>query len=1069
MRIAAKVAQLFIQSKITVLLMVAFLAIGLYSGTLIPREEEPQINLPSVDILVNYPGASAQEVETRVARPLEKVVLNIEGVEYVYSTSMPNRAVLSVLFYVGEDVEKSLVKLYNELVRNLDEIPENIGMPLIKSRSIDDVPIMGLTLWSETYSDFELRRLAQELDNEIKKIYDVAQTDILGGRSREVRVSLNKDQLLRYGLTPMDIARQIEGANQELASGSFSRKDEEFLVQSGNFLRTAEDVRNLIVGLQDSSPIYLSQVAEVQDGPGESSQYVRYGQGRHHTEGPAREAPAVTIAIGKRSGADAMSVAEKINDKIEFLKTNLIPEEVTVSVTRNYGKTASEKVNELLSHLLVAILAVSLLVWLSMGWRGALVVFLSVPVSFALTVFVYYLFGYTLNRITLFALVFVTGIVVDDSIIVAENMHRHFSMNKNRSFREAAMYAINEVGNPTILATLIVVAAILPMIFVRGLMGPYMSPMPVGASMAMMFSLLVAFIITPWLAFHLFRTEQHLQDKPYSVEGSRFYKFYQRTLRPMLEQPRKRWLFLSLMTLVLLGSLTLFYFRVVTVKMLPFDDKAEFQVVIDMPEGTTLERTAAATNELATVVRENRHVINYQSYVGTHSPINFNGLVRHYDFRQAPYQADIQVNITDKHERRLKSHDIAKAMREELAPLAERLGADIKVVEMPPGPPVRSTLVAEVYGPDLETQRSVAGQVRQLFEATDGIVDVDWEVEADQREYQFAVDKEKAQLHGMSTRRIISNLHTGLRGRVVGKLYQKKEKEPLSIRLRLPEAERSGIGELRSIPVRSHNGQVMQIGDFVNVQSQMKNKSIHRKNQQRVVYVTGDLAGDQESPVYAILDLDDKLQNLDLPAGSSLRQYFTEQPFLDDAYTLKWDGEWRITYEVFRDLGAAFAVSLVIIYLLIVSWFQSFRAPLVMLIAVPLSLIGIVLGHWLLGAFFTATSMIGMIALAGIMVRNSVLLIDFVNLRLADGYSLKEAVIESATVRTLPILLTAGTVVLGAFIILFDPIFQGLAISLMGGSLASTALTLLVVPLVYYMINKRQMEKRGRVDEEEMD
>ncbi len=1056
---AGQIARLFINSKLTPLLMAAFLGIGLYSAWLTPREEEPQIDVPIADIFVGYPGASPQEVERRVVEPLERIASNIEGVEYVYSTSMPGQGMLIVRYYVGEDVERSLVKLYNEIVKHMDRMPPGVTLPLIKTRSIDDVPMLALTLWSERYDDFQLRRIAEELAAEVKKIKDVAAVHLIGGRARQIRVALDPDRLAGFGLDPIAVTGMIRSANAQRASGSFSAQDTEFLVETGNFLSSSDDVANLVVGVHDGRPVYLRDVAEVIDGPEEPVQYVGFGAGAAYASAarPEGVAPAVTLALAKRPGADAMRLAEQILGKVETLEASLLPSDVHVAVTRNYGETASEKVGELLMHLLGAVLAVTLVVGLAMGWRGGLVVFLSVPITFALTLFVYYMFGYTLNRITLFALVFVTGIVVDDSIIIAENMHRHFKMRR-LPFLQAALYSINEVGNPTILATFTVIASVLPMAFVSGLMGPYMSPMPIGASMAMLFSLLVALMITPWLAYRFFKNEEskpHNREKEYRLEETPIYRIYAATIRPMLESARKRWAFIGGVTVLLLASMLLFYFKLVAVKMLPFDNKNEFQVIVDMPEGTTLERTAAVTRELAAYLAEQPEVTTFQTYAGTAAPINFNGLVRHYDLRRGANVADLQVNLLGKGERDLQSHDIARRVRPTLQAIGARYGANVKIAEAPPGPPVVSTLVAEIYGPDYEAQRDVARQVRDLFESTDGVVDVDWMVEDDQVEYKLEIDKEKALLAGVPPQRIVDAVALALGGTDASTLYQERDVATVPITLRLAQRDRTGLEDLERLHVQAMSGALIPVADLVTIREQTRDKAIYRKNQQRVIYVTGDVAGELESPVYAIMDLQKKLGSIELPAGYRLGELYTRQPADEENFALKWDGEWHITYEVFRDLGIAFAVVLVIIYMLIVGWFQDLTAPFVLMVAIPLSLVGILVGHWLLGAFFTATSMIGMIALAGVMVRNSVLLIDFINLRLEEGAPLKQAVIEAGAVRTMPILLTAGTVVIGAVVILFDPIFQGLAISLMGGSLASTALTLLIVPLIYFMVQSR--------------
>jgi len=1058
--IAGKIAKAFINSKLTPLLMMAFLAIGLYTAYLTPSEEEPQINVPTADIFLRYPGSTPKEVENRVVVPLEKTVSNIDGVKYVYSRSMPGQAMLTVRFKVGENVESSLVKLYNEMIKNMDRMPSGVGMPMVKSRSIDDVPVLSLTLWSNKYSDYQLRRVAEELGLQVKQIQNVAKTNITGGRPRQIRVTLNKDKMAAHHVDPLRIAQQIKGANQQLNAGSFSRNDQEYLVKTGNFFEGAKDVGKLVVGSYRGKPVYLNNVAKVEDGPSEPSQYVSFGFGaaakNTYEVNKSGSYPAVTLSIAKRKGTDAMRIADKVLEKTHELQGSLIPSDMHLSVTRNYGETASDKVGELLLHLFIAILAVTVLVTLTMGWRSGIVVFASIPVTFALTLFVYYMFGYTLNRITLFALVFVTGIVVDDSIIIVENMDRHFHMRK-LPFFQAAIASINEVGNPTILATFTVIAAVLPMAFVSGLMGPYMSPMPIGASIAMLFSLMVALVITPWLAYRFLKYEDsEVGHHEYNLEDSLIYKLYVKILYPLIESSWKRWSFIGAVVLMLIGSLALFYFKVVAVKMLPFDNKKEIQVVIDMPEGSTLERTNAAAKDIASSLQKVPQLVDYQIYSGTSSPINFNGLVRHYDLRRGPTVADIQLNLLPKGDREKQSHEIAKSIRPRVDKVAARYNANVKVVEVPPGPPVRSTLVAEIYGPNFKKQRQLASKVKNIFNHTKDVVDVDWTVNADQTEYKFVVDKEKAALAGVSSQQVVQTIAMALHGKDVSKVYKGNEVEPVPIHLQLPKEQRSSVEDLKKIYVQSHTGKMIPVADLVHVKEVTQPKYINRKNQRRVIYVTGDVAGQLESPIYAILNMGPKLGNLDMPKGYSFSQLYTKAPFSDANYALKWDGEWHITYQVFRDLGIAFGIVLLIIYMLIIGWFQDFKVPIIMMVAIPLSLVGIVLGHWIMGAFFTATSMIGMIALAGIMVRNSVLLIDFVKIRLEDGVPLKEAVIESGAVRTRPILLTTGAVVIGAFVIIFDPIFQGLAISLIGGAFASTALTLVIVPLIYYMAEKHK-------------
>lgn len=1066
--ISGKIAGAFIKSKLSILLMFAFMLLGIFSILFIPREEEPQIEVPMADIMIGYPGATPQEVESGVVQPVEKIISNIKGVENVYSTSMNGMAMLTVQFYVGEDVERSLVKLYNELMKNMDRMPQGATMPLVKTRAIDDVPALSFTLWSDKMGDYQIRQVAEVVGNEIKKIPDVAQVNIIGGQSRQVKVQLDKDKMAESKVAFGSITQSLQANNAQMHSGNIVTGDVVYSVQTGNFFANVDEVKNLIVGTNNNQPVYLHQIAEVEDGPEVPQRYVSFGYGVAQADKKANmpdDYSAVTISVAKKKGADAMKLAEVVIDKVEHLKKDVITNDLNVEVTRNYGETASHKVSELLWHLSIAIIVVTIFVMLAMGWRGGLVVFLSVPVTFALTLFAYYFLGYTLNRITLFALVFVTGIVVDDSIVIAENMHRHFKMKKLPPL-QAALYAINEVGNPTILATLTVIAAVLPMAFVSGMMGPYMSPMPIGASIAMIFSLLIALTLTPYFGYLFLRhkdkkgegKESHEEESEPTLHQTKIYKIYASVVTPFLESRKKRWVFMISLTVVLLSSFVLFYTKSVPVKMLPFDNKNEFQVVIDMPEGTTLERTAAVTKELAVYVSKNDKVTNYQTYVGASAPISFNGLVRHYDMRMGENVADIQVNLVDKGERSEQSHDIAKSMREGLQAIGKKYNANVKVVEVPPGPPVMSTIVAEIYGPDYNQQIAVAKQVKDMLIATDNVVDVDWTVEDDQTEYKFEVDKEKAMKLGIPTAQIVQNMRAALSGMPVGVLHQPSTVNQVGIVLQLPEKEKSSIEDVLSMKVVNQQGMAIPVGDLVKVTKGEKEKSIFRKNQKRVVYVLTEVAGELESPVYVISDVSDRLSEIKLPEGYTLSEEYSQQPKFEDNFSLKWDGEWQITYDVFRDLGLAFLFVLIIIYVLIVGWFQNFVTPLVQLAAIPLSLIGIIVGHWIMGAYFSAPSMIGFIALAGIMVRNSVLLIDFIDIRLKDGVPLKQAILEAGAVRSTPIVLTAGGVVLGAIVILFDPIFQGLAISLIGGTITSTVLTLIVVPLLYYKMLKNKIK-----------
>ncbi len=1059
---AGRIGRFFADSKLTPLLVIMALVLGAAAVGLTPREEEPQIVVPVVDIFVGLPGASPAEVETRVTLQLEKRMWEIPGVEYVYSSSMPGAALITVRFHVGDDEEDSLVRVHQKLMSGADLVPRDSTPWLVKSRTIDDVPVLALTLSSRGRDSSDLRRIAMELRRAISSLDDISTVDVVGGQRRQIRVDLDAQRLAAHNVDPSAIAGALQMQNLAAPVGTFEAADRELLVETGAFLASVDDVAALVVGVYQGRPVKLEDVADVSDGGEEPSNYVFFMPGAAarakgiETEAGADEVrSAVTVSISKRKGADAYAVVQRVMGRVAELRRTVIPETVDVTVTRDYGATAKQKADELLMHLIVAIISVTVVIGLALGWRGALVVFISVPVSFALTLFVYYIFGYTLNRVTLFALIFVTGIVVDDSIIVVENIVRHQAMG-TRSRMRAALEAVNEVGNPTILATLTVIAAVLPMAFVRGLMGPYMRPMPVGASLAMIFSLLVALTVAPWFAVRLLRGGKAHNGAGESVESTMTYRVYRRLLAPLLGNTLYRWAFLGGIVVLLLFSVALVPLNWVNVKMLPFDDKSEVQVMLDLPEGTTLETSARVTTELASELSKMADVTDLQLYVGTSAPINFNGLMRHYDLRSTANAADIQVNLLPKKERAEQSHDIARRMR----PIVERIAAkhDIqaRIVEIPPGPPVLSTLVAEVYGPDRASRIATAERVREIFAAADGVVDVDWLVETPQPKVVFEVDHEKAALHGVSAATIARTLRLAVAGEDAGVLHDPVELEPVAIRLRLPRSERSSVAALSELRLMSTRGAMVPLSELVRVTESQLDASLHRKNLRPVVYVLGEVAGTQESPVYAMLAMGDAVSALPSPDGSVVEQYFRDEPPSDDRVAVRWDGEWAITYEVFRDLGGAFGAALVLIYVLITGWFGSFRTPLVMMIAIPLALVGVLPGHQMFGAYFTATSMIGFIALAGIMVRNSVLLIDFVDQALAAGRTLDAAVLEAGAVRFRPILLTAGTVVVGAVVILFDPIFQGLAIALMMGALASTVLTLLVVPLVHFMVQKRR-------------
>jgi multidrug efflux pump subunit AcrB len=1048
--IAGRLAKAGISSKLTPLFIGAALLIGAFAVWKLPREEEPQIIVPMIDVFVQMPGVSAHEVEERVTKPMEKLLWEIPGVEYIYSTSSPGGSLAIVRFYVGQDEEKSIVRLNQKLLANFDLIPPGASQPLVKPRSIDDVPILALTLSSRCYGDFELRQIASQLDDTIKQVPDVSAVTLIGGQRREVRIVLDPAKLSGYQMSPLQVVGALGLSNRRLPSGQFDSGNREYVLETGEFLRTSEDVRNVVVGVAGDKPVFVRNVAEVVDGGAEPTEYVRM------VNAASKESlPAVTIAIAKRKGTNAVEVAGNVLHRIEPLKGVVIPADVKLDITRQYGETAAEKSNELLLHMLIAVISVSLLIALTLGLRESLIVFLAIPVTLALTLAVFYLYGYTLNRITLFALIFSIGILVDDAIVVVENIVRHWRMpaNRTRPPYEVAIEAVDEVGNPTILATLTVVAAILPMAFVGGLMGPYMRPIPVGASAAIAFSLLVALIVTPWAAVRILKPSKAGSHEEREDLATRLYR---RVMGRILHTTPLRWGFLGGVVVLLLGSMSLVYFQFVKVKMLPFDNKSEFQVIVDMPNGTTLEETARVASALAAATLDQPEVINLQTYVGTASPFNFNGLVRHYYLRHGSNVADLQVNLLGKGDRKLQSHEIAKRVRLRLLPIANRYGARIKVAEVPPGPPVLETLVAEVYGPAQEGRIRIARQIRDLWKQTDGVVDVDWYVEDDQPEYRLIVDKEKAALNGISEDDIARTVQVASAGYQAGLLHVASEKEDIPLMVRLDRASRSDIERIQNLKVAGRTGRLVSLGELVKVEQSIEDKSIYHKNLMPVTYVTGDVAGVMESPVYAILKLGPEMDKFRAPGGYAIEQHMAALPTDSDRYSMKWDGEWHITYEVFRDLGLAFAAVLVLIYALVVGWFESFVTPLIIMAAIPFSLVGVLPAHGLMHAFFTATSMIGFIAGAGIVVRNSIILVDFIELRLKEGMTLDAAVIDAGAVRFRPMMLTAAAVIVGAGIILFDPIFQGLAIALMAGEVASLALSRMTVPIVYFVVHRKR-------------
>ena len=1058
---AGRLAAMFINSKLTPIAVIASILLGLFAVLQLPREEEPQIKVPMVDVIVAMPGASPAEVENRVTRPMEELLWEVPGVEYLYSTSSPGQALTIVRFEVGTDIEAALIRLNQKLQANYDRIPAGVSQPLIQPRTIDDVPILALTLHSSVYDHLTLRRLAAQLEETVKATNQVAETEIIGGVRRAVRVALDPAALTARELDLDAVVSAVRATNRAEQAGSRPFANTEVLLETGNFLTDATDVANVVVGLHAGRPVHLRDVATITDGATEPVDYVLHGTPNTQLEA------AVTLSIAKRPGANAIDVVNDVLTKVESVRGNLLPADVELTITRDYGHTAAEKSNELLLHMGIAVFGVAILILLFLGWRESLVVMLAIPSTLALTLFVFYLYGYTLNRITLFALIFSIGILVDDAIVVVENIVRHMRLaeSKDKPLSQIALEAVDEVGNPTVLATWAVIAAILPMAFVGGLMGPYMRPIPIGSTAAMLFSLVIAFSITPWAALRVLR--RHTGPKSVQATAGHGHaddwstRLYYRFMGPLLEQPIWRWAFLGTIMVLLLASAGLVVTGHVKIKMLPFDNKSEFQVIIDTPEGTTLEQTTAIAQEMADSISEHPEVKDFQIYAGTASPFNFNGLVRHYFLRRGPNVADIQVNLVGKGERSDQSHAIAQRVRPAIAAIAAKHGAIVAVAEVPPGPPVLQTIVAEIYGPDDEQRVALARRVKDMMAATPGIVDLDWYVEAPQPRVRFVVDTEKAALHGISTDAVTRALGLAARGQPVELLHQPSEREDIAILLELPDSARGSPEELLALRLRADrdtSAPLVPLSELVRIEHTTRERSRYRKNLKPVTYVTADVAGVVESPAYALFGLHLDLLELDArefgATHAQLDIHHLNLPSDDTQPSLKWDGEWHITLEVFRDLGIAFAAVLVLIAMLMVGWFRSYVTPLVVMAAIPFSLIGILPAHWGMGAFFTATSMIGFMAGAGIVVRNSIILVDFIELRRADGLNLHDAVIEAGAVRFRPMLLTALAVVVGASVILADPIFQGLAISLMFGEIASLLISRMAVPVLYFMTNK---------------
>jgi multidrug efflux pump subunit AcrB len=1064
--ISGRLARRFLDSELTPLLGLTALLLGLFAVAVTPREEEPQINVTMANVIVPFPGADAGRVETLVATPMEKVLAEISGVKHIYSVSRPGMAVVTVQFEVGEQRTDAIVRLYNAIYSNQDWRPPGVGIlqPLVKPKGIDDVPVLSLTLWTadETRGAHELRQVAHAIEAEIQRVPGTRNVYTIGGPDETVHVTLDPQRLAGYGITVGQLAASLQAANVVQQVGATVAGGASIPVQAGEFLAGRDEVAGLVVAVHEGRPVYLQDVAEVRAGPDQPEQYVTFGTGPAAAQkgiGLAGTAPAVTIAVSKKPGENAIDVTRAVLERVELLRGTHIPDGVEVTVTRDYGETANDKAQKLIQKLMFATASVVLLVWLTVGWREAVVVGTAVVITLAATLFASWGWGFTINRVSLFALIFSIGILVDDAIVVVENVNRHMGLHPGVSLGELIPRAVDEVGGPTILATFTVIAALLPMAFVSGLMGPYMSPIPINASMGMLISLAIALVFTPWLSKRML-SHAHAAHSDDGA-GSRLDRFFERVMSPFLRgdgaRAHRHKLYLGTFAAIAL-AVALVVAQWVVMKMLPFDNKSEFQVVVDMPEGTALEETGRVLDELAAVIAELPEVTDYQVYAGTSAPINFNGLVRQYYLRSGPELGDIQVNLVDKHHRDLKSHEIAVAVRPALADIGRRHGASVKVVEVPPGPPVQAPLVAELYGPFPDALREVTRAVRGVFDTTPGVVDVDDSLEDGTARDVVVIDRQKAALLGVSQAEAVQTLAAGLGGLDATYVHAGRETYPIPVRLELDVPEKADLAGALALRVRSGSGALVPLSEIASVVERPWDGAIYHKDLLPLTWVTADAVGNTDSPLYGMFGVVGRVQEA-LPQGTDLEQRFFSAPEDPYRFTLKWDGEWQITYETFRDMGLAYSVGLILIYLLVVAQFRSYAVPLVIMAPIPLTIIGVMPGHALLGAQFTATSMIGMIALAGIIVRNSILLVDFINVEIAQGRELADAVIRAAAVRARPIALTAVAAMIGAFFILDDPIFNGLAVSLIFGILVSTALTLVLIPILYFSYqNRRQRD-----------
>ncbi len=1070
--LSGKIANFFLVSELTPLLALVGLLMGAFAVLVTPREEEPQINVTFANVHVAFPGASSNEVEQLVSIPAEQVLSEIQGVKHVYSVSQPGLSTLTVQFEVGEDRTQAIVRLYNAVFSNQDWLPENLGIaqPLVKPMGIDDVPIVAVALWSESdgVTGYDLQQVAHSLEVELKRIKGTRDIYSVGTVDRVVHIVPDVAKLASYNITLLELKQALRGANLASDPVTIISDNKNISLKLGSFFSNAQDVGQLVVAVNDNAPVYLNDVANVRLSPDQPEKFVTMGIGpaSSHQNLPAgSQFPTITIAVAKKAGENAVDISNEIIKRLDQLKGTHIPDNIHASVIRNYGKTANDKAQKLISKLAFATISVVLLVFFTLGRKEAVIVGASVIITLTITLFASWAYGFTINRVSLFALIFSIGILVDDAIVVVENIHRHITQG-NKPLLEAIPLAVDEVGGPTILATFTVIAALLPMAFVSGLMGPYMSPIPINASMGMLISLAVAFIITPWMANKLLPAGHSTSNT--SAVDTHLLRIFESYMKPFLmgkQGSSKRWMLLAVVLLLIAVSVSLPVFKAVVLKMLPFDNKSEFQIVLDMPEGTPVETTQRVLKEISHYLDTVPEVTDYQTYAGTAAPINFNGLVRQYYLRKMAHAGDIQVNLLDKSERSRKSHEIAASVRDPVREIVDRYQGDVKIVEVPPGPPVLSPIVAEIYGPDYEGQRRVANELRTVFESTTDITDVDDSVEIPAKQVLLDIDFNKAALLGLSRQTVVNTLQMATRGEDVTYLHGDHVKFPTPLRIEISEGDKSDLNRVLSLKVRNNRGDAVAVSDFAVLREGTRDNVIYHKDLLPFTFVSADLAGKLDSPLYGMFDIVAQLDNKTFETNKPLEQFFITQPVNPYAYSVKWDGEWQITYETFRDMGIAYAVGIVLIYLLVVAQFRSYVVPLIIMAPIPLTIIGVMPGHAIfnviMGSQFTATSMIGMIALAGIIVRNSILLVDFVNEQLKSGVELQEAVIRSGAVRAKPIILTGLAAMLGALFILDDPIFNGLAISLIFGVMISTVLTLFIIPVLYYSYCNYMNSKSG--------